>query len=185
MPEGFVIMQIGDDDLDRVRDEVIFPALQAAGLEPRRVDRHNWLSVHRRRRGRARSGVVARGSQRADVRHDGRARADPGPGGHGDGGSGDWRIYRVDRRAVCGRGDGTRPPVSAIAPTTCLGAAGRQRWVAAGLTSARIVTVLTENDWTARSRVMAGSIGSRAKSRERGTKAAFSPQWVGLRCEGF
>jgi hypothetical protein len=24
-------MQIGDDDLDRVRDEVIFPALQAAG----------------------------------------------------------------------------------------------------------------------------------------------------------
>ena len=53
------------------------------------------------------------------------------------------------------------------------------------MTSARIVTVLTENDWTARSRVMAGSIGSRAKSRERGTKAAFSPQWVGLRCEGF
>jgi hypothetical protein len=29
-------MQIGDDDLDRVRDEVIFPALQAAGPAPRR-----------------------------------------------------------------------------------------------------------------------------------------------------
>jgi hypothetical protein len=34
-------MQIGNDDLDRVCDEVIFPALQATGLEPRRVDRHN------------------------------------------------------------------------------------------------------------------------------------------------
>ena len=32
---------------------------------------------------------------------------------------------------------------------------------------------------------MAGLIGSRAKSRERGTKAACSPQWVELRCEGF
>lgn len=34
-------MQIGNDDLDRVCDEVIFPALQVTGLEPRRVDRHN------------------------------------------------------------------------------------------------------------------------------------------------
>jgi hypothetical protein len=41
VPEGFVIMQIGNDDLDRMCDEVIFPAIQAAELEPRRVDRHN------------------------------------------------------------------------------------------------------------------------------------------------
>jgi hypothetical protein len=41
VPEGFVIMQIGNDDLNRLCDEVIFPALQATGLEPRRVDRHN------------------------------------------------------------------------------------------------------------------------------------------------
>lgn len=41
MPEGFVVMQIGNNDLDKVCDEVIFPALQASGLEPRRVDRHN------------------------------------------------------------------------------------------------------------------------------------------------
>lgn len=41
MGEAFVIMQIGNADLDRVCDEVIFPAIAAAGLEPRRVDRHN------------------------------------------------------------------------------------------------------------------------------------------------
>ena len=34
-------MQIGNDDLDRICDEVISPAIQAAELEPRRVDRHN------------------------------------------------------------------------------------------------------------------------------------------------
>src|SRR5215212_7222692 len=41
MAEGFVIMQIGNDALDRMCDEVIFPALHATELEPRRVDRHN------------------------------------------------------------------------------------------------------------------------------------------------
>src|SRR5215216_5857997 len=41
MPEGFVIMQIGNGDLDRMCDDVIFPALHATELEPRRVDRHN------------------------------------------------------------------------------------------------------------------------------------------------
>ncbi len=41
MGEGYVIMQIGDEDLDHVCDAAIFPAIAAAGLEPRRVDRHN------------------------------------------------------------------------------------------------------------------------------------------------
>lgn len=39
--EAFIIMQIGDQDLDYVCDRAIVPALEAAGLEPRRVDRHN------------------------------------------------------------------------------------------------------------------------------------------------
>ena len=34
-------MQIGNSDLDLVCDTAIVPALQAAGLDPRRVDRHN------------------------------------------------------------------------------------------------------------------------------------------------
>ena len=41
MDEAFIIMQIGDADLDRVCDDVIVPAIQAAGLIPRRVDRDN------------------------------------------------------------------------------------------------------------------------------------------------
>jgi hypothetical protein len=40
------------------------------------------------------------------------------------------------------------------------------------LTSARIVTLQTENDWTARSRVMAGSIGSREVTGE-GHESSF------------
>jgi hypothetical protein len=38
---GFVVMQIGNDVLDRVYDEAIAPALVDVGLAPRRVDRHN------------------------------------------------------------------------------------------------------------------------------------------------
>ncbi|MDQ3044606.1 MAG: nucleoside 2-deoxyribosyltransferase [Chloroflexota bacterium] len=34
-------MQIGNPDLDHICNEVIFPAIVAAGLEPRRVDSHN------------------------------------------------------------------------------------------------------------------------------------------------
>lgn len=34
-------MQIGNDVLDKVCDEVFFPAIEGAGLTPRRVDRHN------------------------------------------------------------------------------------------------------------------------------------------------
>jgi hypothetical protein len=41
MAQGFVIMQIGSPELDRVYEGVIAPALAACGLEPRRVDRHN------------------------------------------------------------------------------------------------------------------------------------------------
>lgn len=41
MDEAFIIMQIGDSELDRVCDEVIVPATQSAGLVPRRVDRDN------------------------------------------------------------------------------------------------------------------------------------------------
>jgi len=41
MEQGFVIMQIGSPELDRVYERVIAPALEACGLEPRRVDRHN------------------------------------------------------------------------------------------------------------------------------------------------
>ncbi len=41
MPQAFVIMQIGDGDLDAVYDGVIAPALRTFGLDPKRVDRHN------------------------------------------------------------------------------------------------------------------------------------------------
>lgn len=41
MDEAFIIMQIASDDLDVVCDGAIVPAVKDAGLEPRRVDRHN------------------------------------------------------------------------------------------------------------------------------------------------
>lgn len=41
MAEGFIIMQIGNIDLDNVCDAVFVPAIEAAGLSARRVDRHN------------------------------------------------------------------------------------------------------------------------------------------------
>jgi hypothetical protein len=39
--QAFVIMQIGNAQLDCVFDAAIVPALVACGLQPRRVDRHN------------------------------------------------------------------------------------------------------------------------------------------------
>lgn len=41
MAQGFVIMQIGDAQLDSVFERAIVPALEACGLAARRVDRHN------------------------------------------------------------------------------------------------------------------------------------------------
>jgi hypothetical protein len=41
MQPGFVIMQIGNPELDLVYEEAVAPALEACGVEPSRVDRHN------------------------------------------------------------------------------------------------------------------------------------------------
>ena len=41
MKTAFIIMQIGDAELDRVCTAAIVPAVKACQLEPRRVDRHN------------------------------------------------------------------------------------------------------------------------------------------------
>jgi hypothetical protein len=41
MQAGFVIMQIGNPELDGVYERALAPALSACGVEPRRVDRHN------------------------------------------------------------------------------------------------------------------------------------------------
>ncbi|MFX0185470.1 MAG: hypothetical protein ACFE95_20495 [Candidatus Hodarchaeota archaeon] len=41
MAECFVIMQIGNPDLDEVCKHAIVPAIEACGLEPKRVDKHN------------------------------------------------------------------------------------------------------------------------------------------------
>jgi hypothetical protein len=41
MDEAFVIMQIGNPEMDGVHDVAIAPAISAASLTPRRVDRHN------------------------------------------------------------------------------------------------------------------------------------------------
>ena len=41
MQPGFVIMQIGNPELDLVYERALGPALTASGFEPRRVDRHN------------------------------------------------------------------------------------------------------------------------------------------------
>lgn len=40
MGQAFVIMQIGDPDLDKVYNQSIAPALTSCGLDPRRVDKH-------------------------------------------------------------------------------------------------------------------------------------------------
>jgi nucleoside 2-deoxyribosyltransferase len=39
--QAFVILQIGDAQLDLVYERAIAPALRACGLAPKRVDRHN------------------------------------------------------------------------------------------------------------------------------------------------
>lgn len=39
--EGFIIMQIGNPDLDEVCKHAIVPAIKNCGLEPKRVDKHN------------------------------------------------------------------------------------------------------------------------------------------------
>src|SRR5688572_12031427 len=41
MPLAFIIMQIGDVELDRVCAEALVPAITACGLTARRVDKHN------------------------------------------------------------------------------------------------------------------------------------------------
>ena len=39
--QAFIIMQIGNFDLDHACEQAIVPALRACGLEPKRVDKHN------------------------------------------------------------------------------------------------------------------------------------------------
>lgn len=41
MDAAFTIIQIGEPEMERVYDEAIDPAIRQAGLDPRRVDRHN------------------------------------------------------------------------------------------------------------------------------------------------
>lgn len=41
MPIGFIIMQIGNEDLDRACASAIVPAIESAQLEAKRVDKHN------------------------------------------------------------------------------------------------------------------------------------------------
>lgn len=41
MPQAFLIMPIGDPDLDKVAASAMVPALVACGLDPKRVDKHN------------------------------------------------------------------------------------------------------------------------------------------------
>jgi len=41
MSQAFIIMQIGNPELDRVCEAAIVPALKACGLDPKRVDKHN------------------------------------------------------------------------------------------------------------------------------------------------
>src|SRR6058998_2551562 len=41
MPQGFIVIQIGNEELDRLCADAIVPALKACGLDPKRVDKHN------------------------------------------------------------------------------------------------------------------------------------------------
>ena len=41
MPQGFIVIQIGNEQLDRLCTDAIVPALIACGLDPKRVDKHN------------------------------------------------------------------------------------------------------------------------------------------------
>ena len=41
MAQAFIIMQIGNSEMDRVCAQALVPAIKACGLEPKRVDKHN------------------------------------------------------------------------------------------------------------------------------------------------
>ncbi len=41
MPQGFIIIQIGNEELDRLCADAIVPTMIACGLDPKRVDKHN------------------------------------------------------------------------------------------------------------------------------------------------
>lgn len=41
MKQAFIIMQIGNPDLDTIFQEAILPALKSCGFDPKRVDKHN------------------------------------------------------------------------------------------------------------------------------------------------
>ncbi len=41
MKEAFIIMQIGNSELDSICSQVIVPVLKSCGLDPKRVDKHN------------------------------------------------------------------------------------------------------------------------------------------------
>jgi hypothetical protein len=41
MKQAFIIMQIGNLDLDNICKDVFVPVLKACGLDPKRVDKHN------------------------------------------------------------------------------------------------------------------------------------------------
>jgi len=41
MPIAFIIMQIGNSELDKICEEAILPAIRACGFEPKRIDKHN------------------------------------------------------------------------------------------------------------------------------------------------
>jgi hypothetical protein len=41
MTTAFIIMQIGNPELDNVCAHAIVPALEICGLDPKRVDKHN------------------------------------------------------------------------------------------------------------------------------------------------
>lgn len=41
MKQAFIIMQIGNNELDEICKQVMVPALDACGLDPKRVDKHN------------------------------------------------------------------------------------------------------------------------------------------------
>ena len=41
MPQAFIIMQIGNEEMDGIYHKVFEPAVAACGLEAKRVDKHN------------------------------------------------------------------------------------------------------------------------------------------------
>jgi hypothetical protein len=41
MPEAFIIIQIGNPELDEICVKAIVPAIESCGIEAKRVDKHN------------------------------------------------------------------------------------------------------------------------------------------------